>query len=411
MRRGERGQTLILVAVSLIALMGMAALAVDLVTLYAARSEVQRAADAAALAGAKALADSGITTLQGSDPAYGIVQTLAKTTASAMINQVVARNLVAGAPAALSGGTPTYSFPTTNDPTVTVTLQRTSLPVFFAKIWGQKAASVSATAVAEAYSPTGMSPYTPIAPTGVKPFLVLNLDPTGNPFIDTSSGIVEAGIITGTPVTLYPACTYNAAGGLCTFNDTYQSPQSFYYLPALVAGTSNICPACSSGSTNFEQSISCSDTTTAYSCGVGANWDPLTNPHSASGPTQEGTQCLIHAVAPALGEGQDILNSPSTPQIPLQITAQSGPQFNKLVTTSSSIVTVPVIEVTPNLNTNPAVTITGYMQAFINYVGPAGGLNVTIMNVSGCSAGSNGATPITGGNSSTPVPVRLITPP
>src|SRR5277367_6963974 len=99
MRRGERGQTLILVAVSLIALMGMAALAVDLVTLYAARSEVQRAADAAALAGAKALADSGITTLQSSDPAYGTIQTLAETAASAMINQVVARNLVAGAPA------------------------------------------------------------------------------------------------------------------------------------------------------------------------------------------------------------------------------------------------------------------------------------------------------------------------
>jgi uncharacterized membrane protein len=52
------------VAVSLVALLGMAALAIDVVTLYVARSEMQRAADAAALAGAKAFVDSGIT----SDP-------------------------------------------------------------------------------------------------------------------------------------------------------------------------------------------------------------------------------------------------------------------------------------------------------------------------------------------------------
>jgi uncharacterized membrane protein len=53
-RSGERGQTIILVAVSLVSLLAMAALAIDVVTLYVARSEMQRAADAAAIAGAKA---------------------------------------------------------------------------------------------------------------------------------------------------------------------------------------------------------------------------------------------------------------------------------------------------------------------------------------------------------------------
>jgi len=66
-RRGERGQTIVLVAISIVSLLAMAALAIDVVTLYVARTEIQRAADAAALAGAKGIADSGITTLPTSD--------------------------------------------------------------------------------------------------------------------------------------------------------------------------------------------------------------------------------------------------------------------------------------------------------------------------------------------------------
>src|SRR4029077_1164943 len=60
-RRAERGQTIVLVAVALVSLLGMAALAIDIATLYVARGEAQRAADAAALAGAKMFATSGYT--------------------------------------------------------------------------------------------------------------------------------------------------------------------------------------------------------------------------------------------------------------------------------------------------------------------------------------------------------------
>ena len=49
-RSRERGQTIILVAVALVSLLAMAALAIDVTTLYVARGEMQRAADAAALA-------------------------------------------------------------------------------------------------------------------------------------------------------------------------------------------------------------------------------------------------------------------------------------------------------------------------------------------------------------------------
>ena len=64
-RSGERGQTIVLVALSIVSLLAMGALAIDVVTLYIARSEIQRAADAAALAGAKAFVDSGSTSVPG----------------------------------------------------------------------------------------------------------------------------------------------------------------------------------------------------------------------------------------------------------------------------------------------------------------------------------------------------------
>jgi uncharacterized membrane protein len=70
----------------------MAALAIDVVSLYAARGEVQRAADAAALVAAKAFVDSGVT----SDPANASLQTLAENMANAGITGIPPQNKVAG---------------------------------------------------------------------------------------------------------------------------------------------------------------------------------------------------------------------------------------------------------------------------------------------------------------------------
>ena len=59
---GEQGIIIVLVAVFMLGAVGaMAALSIDVVTLYTARSEAQLAADAAALAGARVLANSGMT--------------------------------------------------------------------------------------------------------------------------------------------------------------------------------------------------------------------------------------------------------------------------------------------------------------------------------------------------------------
>ena len=96
----ERGQTMIFVAISMVSLLAMAALAIDIVTLYVARSEIQRAADAAALAGAKAIADSGFTTLPSGDPNFSQAHDLAISMATASIDAITLAtpsvNLVAG---------------------------------------------------------------------------------------------------------------------------------------------------------------------------------------------------------------------------------------------------------------------------------------------------------------------------
>ena len=62
--RGERGQVLAVVAVALVALLGVAAFAIDVGYAYYAKRQLQSATDAAALAGAQDLpnAATAITT-------------------------------------------------------------------------------------------------------------------------------------------------------------------------------------------------------------------------------------------------------------------------------------------------------------------------------------------------------------
>src|SRR3981189_1052376 len=60
-RDREAGVTIVLVAAALTAGLAMAALSIDVVTLYLADANAQQAADAAALAGARILSLSGMT--------------------------------------------------------------------------------------------------------------------------------------------------------------------------------------------------------------------------------------------------------------------------------------------------------------------------------------------------------------
>jgi hypothetical protein len=83
-------------------------------------------------------------------------------------------------------------------------------------------------------------------------------------------------------------------------------------------------------------------------------------------------------------------------------------------------VTIPIIDTSNTTvfqSANPyGVTVVGFMQAFINQVQDGtngtipGDINITVLNIAGCSATPNGANPVIGPGTS-PVPVRLITPP
>lgn len=441
LRRHERGQTILLVAISMVSLLAMAALAIDVVSLYVAKSETQRAADAAALAGAKAMADSGITTLPTTDSNFsgGQVQTLAQSMATSAINGTLSTNLIAGAQATLQAS-PTFNFSTAsvntpiNNPQVTVSLQRTALPTFFAHIFGRKTATVTASATAEAYNPANstLPQFTPISPRGVKPWLVANLNPTQplgpsfSPFVNTTSGAVNSGpgqSVIGTMFYLTADC---GGGRGCNPTTPWVTPNGeLRYIPAQVnPNTSNVCPACAGGS-DFEQAIECYDATayTYLNCGGGttnAQWDNALNPQRGRhGQTANGTMCLIHETNedhPGLTSGQDTLNVTAWPREPMLITS-AGTQ----VSTSQSIVTIPIFDQTSPAftpTTSGPVTIVGYLQAFINFVSDgtggvglnAGDVNITVLNVAGCSANFSAATPIVGGSGTSPVPVRRIQP-
>lgn len=435
-RRGEQGQTIILVAISLVALLAMAALAIDVVTLFVARGEIQRAADAAALAGAKAMADSGHT----SDTA--VPQSLAHDMAVAAItdggaNGILQKNLVAGRAPQLVGQ-PAFDFTRDGNPTISVTLQQTNLPIFFARIWGSALASVSATAVAEAYNPSGsqaiLGQTVAIAPQCVKPWLLENRDPNNspNPFIDPGTGAVQHANIVGSEVSLLSACLHQPCTALPDPLSLPRTPLPVFtpppveYLPAVSGGGTNIGPSCGLGGSAFQQSITGCDTAT-YACGgtvSNAQFDkPPLDPARPGGDVENGVECLIHASGLGEDQGQDTIDKADFPAGPLQIKAGAG---NPLIgggspitagsnlTTSSSIVTIPIIDTQRQLN-GQQVRVIGFLQGFLEQARPVNlgvannviAVQLMVLNVSGCGQNLSPAGPVSGGGIS-PVPVRLI---
>jgi hypothetical protein len=185
---------------------------------------------------------------------------------------------------------------------VTVSLQRTGLPTFFAHVFGRRTAAVSASATAEAYNPANTpvgTSFTPIAPRAVKPWLVANLDPrqAGVPFI--SGGTVISGAITDLPFYLTANC---GVGSKCSPGATWSnnaSPYQVGYIPALVnPNTNDVCPTCV-GPKDYERAIECSDVTpNAYMCGsTSTQWDSNVVPQGAGGQSADGAKCLIHATS------------------------------------------------------------------------------------------------------------------
>jgi hypothetical protein len=138
MKNNNRGQVLVLMALAIVALLALAALGIDVGYVYTVRHELQRCADAGALAGASAFRDNG---KDSTDPTTRAI-------AEARAREYAKRDLVIRTP--LSDPEVSVSFPTTNLMHVRVDVNRTA-GLFFAKVFGRDTAAVTAFAVAEAF--------------------------------------------------------------------------------------------------------------------------------------------------------------------------------------------------------------------------------------------------------------------
>ena len=139
--RNKRGSVIVLIAVSLVAMMGMAALAVDMGMLQKVRAEAQRAADAAALAGASAfLIQTGDMTLK-IDSANARAQWAADT------------NYMTGVKVDTTSELTVWVIP--DSAKVRVRVRRAAVGVWFAKIFGINSMPVGAKAAAEASTEGG----------------------------------------------------------------------------------------------------------------------------------------------------------------------------------------------------------------------------------------------------------------
>jgi Flp pilus assembly protein TadG len=449
-RNAERGVTMLLVVIAMLSMLAMVALAIDVITLYSAHSETQRVADAAALAAAKALVDSGIT----SDPANSLNYPAAQTLATQAAKDVGSQLAIAGRTVQAADVTVAYSNTGTPNfgmnPQVTVTVQNAYLPAFFSRIWSHSTLTVQASATAEAFNPSNSATVAaggaavPVIPRCVKPFLIPNCDPVNPNNLGSNCGAgfatffsVATGAITnpgqaptgviGEQFELQsncgagPGCSTPAAP---TAGIGGSGTPTLYYYPAQMPSATSACPQTCTGPTNFEQDIECCNPT-PISCGTTATapivdtltLDTTVYPEGGGGPAQSGVECLIHQSG---GTGMDSLNSGPPMTYPLQIQVGSGNPLagtptlsaNDYVTTSDSLVTIPVFDGASTPGSATPVNIIGFLQVFIDKAFPGGGgwkageFHVTVVNVIGCGNAATG-TAVAGAGAS-PIPIRLI---
>jgi Putative Flp pilus-assembly TadE/G-like len=427
----ERGVSILIVALSMVFVLGMAGLGVDLASLYVGRSQAQRAADAAALAGAQALVTAGCTSATGTSIST-TCQTLARQRAEAIGNA----NLVAGVSPAITDTDVTFPSTSTSDPQIQVVASRdashsNAMPTFFVKIFGITSANVSAAAKAEAFNPSGSTAN--VGATCIKPWLMPNCDPDhpvspGNPncagydyFINPTTGDIQnPGLATaGVQGESYLIKPGDPTGGATA------SPGKFwpvYLPPGSVAST---CPSCANGSGTggpssgalYRYNIECCNQNTIV-CGQ-QTIQPITG--NMVGPTEQGVDCLIHQTGNKNSPtGMDTLTPSSW-----TITAGSNNPYGLTgpISTSDSMVTIPLYDGTvlcpgSSCPSTVNVNIIGFLQVFVRYEDGSnqGNVYAYVMNVSSCVGGAGSGSPggtggtggtISGGGAS-PIPVRLI---
>jgi Flp pilus assembly protein TadG len=434
----EQGIIITLVAIFMLGVVGaMAALSIDVTTLYTARSEAQLAADAAALAGARVLANSGMTSTTDTTVAGNAI-TLATNVAA----QVAASSMVGGRLLKSTGKCPSaeicVSIPQgganfTANPQVQVQVQRTDLPTFFARIWGSTQLAVRASSTAEAYNPSTLAgtatPGPPVEPICVKPWLLPNISPRTGGAIFAASGAISDTTLLGweSPTTNTDRLRNDCNGGFgaCT---TASAPRVWRYYP----GTTTAAP---SGSFPAPSATSCTNCTgyTPYQLSIaGCVETPIecnakVTIDSTGAPTDAETGAAVNTLTHSNTNGGDSVDTAVTsppfeflPGTENPIVLSGSLSSTSTMMVSDSLVTVPVIDTTnwpPTATVFPTVQIIGFLQLFLNPDGQAtptfgntaGHIRTQVINLVGCGDGTGAATgnPISG-NGASPVAVRLI---
>jgi hypothetical protein len=411
-RNVESGSTLFIVAGFLFVMLGIGALAIDLASMYVARNESQRAADSAALAGAKVFVESGCVTLGDCSGQEGLATTRA--------TQAALQSLVAGQPVTVQA----ISFTeTSQNPQITVQVVSSSLPLYFASAVGiTSAPNVGATATAEAYNPSGAGGGSPIYCTScVRPWLIPNCDQT--PGLTSPPGSAICG---GQASLLNISTNYGVSNQNCTPTGVIGAPIRIQ-LQAQPTLFGALDVDSGAGVLTDYQSAITTCFTGQTTCGTGR---PLyiypTNPAlGLEAATQTAVENLLHVTATGLGVGQDYIDTTvCPPQIhagalnPLVVqgvVAQDG-----IIATSDSIVTAyiydnAVLVAQTVTGASQPVTVVGFAQIFVTQVDldALGNTEVqgVILGVAGCGSNSGGACNASSSiQGPTTLPVRLISP-
>ena len=326
------------------------------------------------------------------------------------------------------------------NPQVSVTVQRTDLPTFFARIWGRTAASVKASATAEAYNPsslqgTGNGPGFPVTPTCVKPWLLPNMSPNPAPaspqiFDPASGAILDTNLLgwatpTGIGTHLFTNCTNNCGAPA-------PAKTAWNYYPGTTdpatgsfpAPSATSCTGCGAYNTNQLSVAGCVQTPIACNSTVNVDVTPDT---TRDLETAQAVDNLTHSAGNGGDSVDTAVTTPPTGNEPFDFLAGTENPVvlsgalgsGTSIMVSNSLVTVPVIDTdTPNWpGTYPNnVQIIGFVQLFLSPTGqpvPAGlhHIHTQVINLIGCGDGAGAATgtPILG-NGASPVAVRLIAP-
>lgn len=397
----QRGSTLLLAVAAMLLLLAMAGFAIDALTLYVSRTDAQRAADAAALAGAQVFQSSGCTT--SSNCTTGSTQTLVKQAAEV----AGAQNKVFGQYASIADSD--ISFPASptgdaHDPMVQVTVHRVVPTMFMAALesmlGGNRAGvTVAATATAEAFNPTGSN--IPFGTSCVKPWMMPNCDPVHTTPHNNNCGASGGYFVQGGQI-VHPGYYSNGAANGGIIGETW--PLHFGILPSQY-GEISFTGANNSGNVYRNEIESCQPEA-ALACGDTV----FTNTGQATGPTDQGTNALIGGP-----NGQDSIDVSSPPPFPITAGANNPyyPQGTTGISTSNSIVTVPIYDTAglcPGRSCGNSQTVVGFMQLFIQNITGQADVNAVILNVVACngSASGGGSGPPVGGTSATLIPVRLV---